>query len=510
MHRRELDIVGETRREKMRGIEKSVDSVPHREWKKRWPHWVIGASLMILGCGGCGPHPFNYVTSVSEPTVIPARANIEVRTDYCQCPGNARAYDYGQGWIDIVKRDLETNVFHSGETKIELLVRIKLFWDDKTLPTIVLVPLLFFGMPGEKLYSQAIVSAELRDSKGELFARFEGQANIEINGSIYTPLPQVGVCLFAMQRAMDDLKKKILAEGASIRRHLATSGAIPPQRDRQEVAVPPTPSPSRPSVAPSTTPPGTKGGEMVLVPAGEFTMGSNHGKDDEQPAHRVYLDTFFIDTYEVTNAQYAEFMRSTGHTPPYGDPWPRNTRQGQNPPSGYEDHPVVGVSWLDAQAYCQWAGKRLPTEAEWEKAARGTDGRTYPWGEQEATCEYAVLFDRKVNKWPFGIGCGRPETWPVGSKPNGVSPYGAHDMAGNVAEWVSDWYALTYYARSPKSNPSGPEKGVRIFRLLGNKEPFRVVRGGNWAAEGDGVRSSGRGWGEPHRQWPRHGFRCAR
>ena len=501
----------------MRGIEKSVDSITHREWKKRWSHWVIGAFLMILGCGG--PHRFNYVPSVSEPTVIPARAHIEVRIDYCQCPGDMPTGRFVQLLADAVKKDLETNVFHSGETKIELLVRIKLFWDRKALPTAVLVPLWFFGVPVEKKYSQAIVSAELRDAKGDLFARFEDQANIEINGNLYTPHSNVGVCPFAVARAMDDLKKRILAEGASITRHLATSSAIPPQRERQEGTPPSPPSPSRPSDAPSTTPPGTKGGEMVLVPAGEFTMGSNSGQDDEQPAHRVYLDTFFIDKYEVTNAQYAEFMRSTGHRRPAGALWHPigNTREAQNALSGYEDHPVEGVNWFDAQAYCQWAGKRLPTEAEWEKAARGTDGRTYPWGEQEPTCEYAIMFDPEVDPWPFGLGCGRPQTWPVGSKPNGVSLYGAHDMAGNVAEWVSDWYAFDYYARSPQANPSGPEKGGRIFSLLGKKGPFRVLRGGNWSAEGDGVRSSRRGREEPDvRERARHifvlvgGFRCAR
>jgi hypothetical protein len=177
------------------------------------------------------------------------------------------------------------------------------------------------------------------------------------------------------------------------------------------------------------------GAEMVLVPAGEFWMGSDDGNDDEKPRHRVDLDAYYIDRYEITNGLYQRFMEATNRPGPRY--WSDSHLNGAS-------QPVVGVNWYDAEAYCRWVGKRLPTEAEWEKAARGDDGRTYPWGEQWDSSR-ANSKESQRNK-----------AAPVGSYPSGVSPYGAYDMAGNVWEWVADWYAKDYYERSPPAEPAGP------------------------------------------------------
>ena len=161
---------------------------------------------------------------------------------------------------------------------------------------------------------------------------------------------------------------------------------------------------------------------MILIPAGDFTMGSNDGDINEKPERTVYLEDFWIDKTEVTQGMYAKCTVAGCAKPTCSH--------------GDKNHPVVCVEWESANAYCEWAGRRLPTEAEWEKAARGTDGRIYPWGNQPATCEYAVMDDLTGS----GNGCGEGNSaWEVGSKPKGVSPYGVLDMAGNVAEWVDSW-----------------------------------------------------------------------
>ncbi|MGV8122349.1 MAG: SUMF1/EgtB/PvdO family nonheme iron enzyme [Candidatus Xenobiia bacterium LiM19] len=209
------------------------------------------------------------------------------------------------------------------------------------------------------------------------------------------------------------------------------------------------------------------GAEMVLVPAGEFLMGSPSGEgSDEHPQHRVYLDAYYIYKYPVTNGQFARFVKETGYGAEgdwedFADP-------------GREDHPVLNVTWKDARAYCKWADGRLPMEAEWEKAARGTDGREYPWGNtwDDSKCNW--------DKGPKVPGMadiyGGRGTTPVGSFPSGASPYGCMDMAGNVWEWCSDWYDEDYYKNSPSRNPSGPSKGG-----------YRVSRGGSWYVEDTGI-----------------------
>ncbi|MBN1582339.1 MAG: formylglycine-generating enzyme family protein [Anaerolineae bacterium] len=231
--------------------------------------------------------------------------------------------------------------------------------------------------------------------------------------------------------------------------------------------------------------------ELCLVPAGTFLMGSKGGEGhrSEHPQHRVYLDGYYVGRYPVTNAQYALFVQESGHRVPYQEgEWVRSycwNLKKQRPPIGKETHPVVLVDWNDAMAYCQWAALRLPTEAEWEKAARGTDGRRHPWGDQ---------WDKtKCNLWT-GKGW---ETTPVDAYPQGASPYGVLDMVGNVEEWCADWYDGSYYAHSPDRNPQGPESGT-----------CRVLRGGSWLDLLILARCAFRHWNLPAGRLDLVGFRC--
>lgn len=228
---------------------------------------------------------------------------------------------------------------------------------------------------------------------------------------------------------------------------------------------------------------------MVTIPAGEFLMGNPEGKGraDEWPQRSVYLDAFAIDLVEVTNERYLAFVATTGHRNP---PNPYGTGPLQSA-KGIEQLPVVQTTWYDAKAYCSWAKKRLPTEAEWEKAARGTDGRLFPWGNEPANVKRAN-FDRE---WED-----EKTLYPVGSLPEGDSPYGVKDMAGNAREWVSDWYDADYYKHAPERNPQGPDK----------KGVVRSIRGGSWHSPLADITSSARGRGGFALQTHGTGFRCAR
>ena len=222
---------------------------------------------------------------------------------------------------------------------------------------------------------------------------------------------------------------------------------------------------------------------MALVPAGEFIMGSETGDPDEQPVHRVYLDAFSMDRYQVSVGQYAKFLESTSQAAP--SDWSIMNK------SRHQNRPVVNVDWADADAYCTWAGKRLPTEAEWEKAARGTDGRIYPWGNELPTGFHANM---RKEKWS--------DHWvlsPVGMYEEGKSPYGIYDMSGNVWEWVSDWYDQDYYTSSPSKNPTGPLKGQS-----------KVIRGGSWGSGSKDLRAPDRESHLPSTQGMGTGFRCAK
>lgn len=239
---------------------------------------------------------------------------------------------------------------------------------------------------------------------------------------------------------------------------------------------------------------GKDGAPMVIIPAGPFTMGSNDGLPAERPEHVVSLDAYYIDRYEVSLHLYRAFLVEAKHdAPPTWDDEAAET---------VGDRPAVGMGWADAAAYCTWAGKRLPTEAEWEKAARGTDGRRYPWGPMQPFVDIAN-YNRGV--WVSeavtlaGV-AGGVEGMSVrhGLKEGGRSPYGLHHMAGNAAEWVADWYDREYYAKSPEKNPTGPVKGEK-----------KVIRGGAWSDLPVALRSSARVSAEPDYQDRTIGFRCA-
>lgn len=228
---------------------------------------------------------------------------------------------------------------------------------------------------------------------------------------------------------------------------------------------------------------------MVTIPAGTFLMGNPEGKGraDERPQRSVHLDEFAIDQVEVTNERYMAFVKSTGHRNP---PNPYGTGP-LSSVAGIEHLPVVQTTWYDAKAYCSWAKKRLPTEAEWEKAARGTDGRLYPWGNEPPTAKRAN-FDREWDD--------EHTLHAVGALPGGDSPYGVKDMAGNAREWVSDWYDAEYYQHAPDRNPQGPDK----------KGVVRSIRGGSWHSPASDITTSGRGRGGFALQTHGTGFRCAR
>jgi formylglycine-generating enzyme required for sulfatase activity len=221
---------------------------------------------------------------------------------------------------------------------------------------------------------------------------------------------------------------------------------------------------------------------MVVIPAGEFLMGAEDGLQDARPIHRVYLTSYWFDKYEVTNAQYRQCIEGGGCTPP-------KDRQAFDDPQRLQ-HPVTNITWNQARSYCEWQGKRLPTEAEWEKAARGTDGRRYPWGNSGK-----VIKNRVKNG---ELTAGSNGTEPVGFQASTMSAYGVFDLIGSVSQWVKDWYAEDFYQASPARDPQGPLRGS-----------FRVLRGGEWNEKPPDLRASYRGWDEMTYWGPTLGVRCA-
>jgi formylglycine-generating enzyme required for sulfatase activity len=235
------------------------------------------------------------------------------------------------------------------------------------------------------------------------------------------------------------------------------------------------------------------GSIMVLIPAGEFWMGSDDGEGspDEHPKHKVYLDDYYIEKYELTNAQYKKFCDAKGIEYPQVPGW-----EGMDDYFvKFLDYPALSMDWDQAVAYAAWVGKRLPTEAQWEKAARGPDAFKYPWGSAEPDsggvyrCNYIPGADTSADAHKYAA--------PVGSYANGMSPYGLYDMAGNALEWCSDWHDGTYYGRSPERNPAGPDSGTD-----------RICRGGSWRTGAKEVRCANRYYYEPSVRCTCVGIRC--
>lgn len=225
---------------------------------------------------------------------------------------------------------------------------------------------------------------------------------------------------------------------------------------------------------------------MVSIPEGHFLMGANgtDALEDERPQHQVWIDRFEMDPYEVTTGHYAEFLALSKRPAPWQ--WEAVDL------AQHHDRPVIGVSWFDAEAYCRWRGKRLPTEAEWEKAARGNDGRLFPWGNHIPTDELAN----------FGLGARFSYSQVLAAVQlyeSGRSPHGLYQMAGNAGEWVADWYGSNYYETSLSRNPAGPDVGS-----------FRVVRGGSWSDLPKYLLTYARSKLPPETRNSYTGFRCAR
>ena len=225
---------------------------------------------------------------------------------------------------------------------------------------------------------------------------------------------------------------------------------------------------------PATTPTES----MITIPAGWFTMGQDNQRRSNQPQRRVYLDTYTIDRTEVTNAAFAQFLAETNTQPLRG--WDINLE------SEHGQEPVTGLLWHEAEAYCIWASKRLPTEAEWEKAARGKDARIYPWGD--------TWDASRANTAEGSVG----EVQSVGSYPLGASPYGLLDMTGNAAEWVNDYFTFDYYTYAPDHNPTGPQQVLD-----------HGLRGGSYADPAEFATTFFRNSSHSVLPNPRVGFRCA-
>jgi eukaryotic-like serine/threonine-protein kinase len=261
---------------------------------------------------------------------------------------------------------------------------------------------------------------------------------------------------------------------------------------------------------------------MVNVPGGEFLMGAKvsekRATDEERPLHIVLVDNFWIDRTEVSNAMFATFIEESGYQTDaekagWGYVWTKDGRteaagadwmhpQGQDSSlDGLEEYPVMLVSWNDATAYCTWVGRRLPSEAEWEKAARGIDGRFYPWGE-EFDSSFANVDDEEVFD-EYMVDCsasgcdGYAKSSPVGSFEAGASPYGVLDMAGNLWEWTADYYERFYYTKASSNNPQGPAEGDR-----------HVLRGGSWLNSDYDISTTYRAGNIPDYRSDKLGFRC--
>ena len=320
------------------------------------------------------------------------------------------------------------------------------------------------------------------------------------------PLPQHGMrsadhLTFAPTKSFTDFSKpEYLDYGMQMRNLTALQVLDVIRREVAQTALNGTPTAEPTAVLPASLAPDGRmvstmdGMSLIHIPAGTFEMGSDSGNPDEAPVHTVTLDEYWIDSTEVTNTIYADFLNAAGNQTEGGVTWlnPLDPHVMISNKSGewkahpdWENHPIVGVSWYGANAYCQWTGRSLPTEAQWEYAAQGSDGFRFPWGNTGMDCNYARY-----------SGCGNNPVQ-AGSLTLGASPFGVYEMAGNVAEWVNDRYAADYYLQSPAHNPTGPANGY-----------YRVIRGGYWGSTYLALQTSHRDWAGADAQQSFVGFRC--
>jgi formylglycine-generating enzyme required for sulfatase activity len=396
--------------------------------------------------------------------------------------------------------------------------------DDGIIPATELYAYLderVFGAASLKGHEQRPVMWTMAAEKGE-FVFFTNRSG-HVGKAASTTADAVPDALAAEREKLEAERQQLQAERERIeaeKQLAAEKAAVAEERKKLEVAK----AYDLPKQA-GREMEGKDGAKMLLIPAGEFMMGSTEGDPDEKPVHRVSLDAFYLDKYEVTNKLFQKFTRETGYETTaekegkawayvQDDKWTEVSGANWRKPEGGEtvfvsnrdEHPVVSVSWYDAEAYCRWAGKRLPTEAEFEYANRGGTQTTYWWGDGNPGSRRVANIADKTNKRQFP---GRPwaimnsyddgyaRTAPVGSfDPN---PFGLHDTTGNVWEWTADWYGKDYYERSPSRNPTGPSSGQ-----------FRVLRGESWSYYPLGVRSANRIVITPTKRSINLGFRCAK
>ena len=369
-------------------------------------------------------------------------------------------------------------------------------------------------------YVQGQVTAITQGKQTPIFAKMEGVGQFVFTAPGLGGQPRAEDELARMRAKLEAERRKLEAEKTGLERQRLEAERKKLEAERKRIAAlrksvgaglrpgppPRPPKPPRVAVGPGTPHQiGSGLDAMVYVPAGGFTMGSNSGDKNEEPRRRVYLDTFYIDKYPVTNARFRRFGEPKED---YGSKY-----YGARPLTGARQ-PVVGVTWYQARDYCKSMGKRLPTEAEWEKAARGVEGRLYPWGGQWEGSN--VIWRKNSGK----------KTHPVDRTYNTHrSPFGAVDMAGNVWEWIQDWFKADYYGTAPARNPKGPTSGTkRVIRggawfvnapARNPKGPTsgtkRVIRGGAWFVNAPlRFRAAYRYWAHPDGRWDSGGFRCAK
>lgn len=387
-------------------------------------------------------------------------------------------------WLDALTSRLEDHIQKLGDYVLKILEANKL-QDQKSRES-----------TAERETTATILQPERVIENKEPAGKKRGMNILKISGAIGT-LVVIGVvaAVLLSNQKKPAVQAAILtptAEKTTADAALQPSPTASPeptvQATLQETTLPvvvePSPTPTEALGIGSMLTSGKDGMTLLYIPAGSFTMGSDFGQSDETPVHQVVLSAFWIDKTEVTNAMYNQCVRDQVCQKPLIVA--STSRVNYYSSSAFADYPVIGVTYNEAKSYCEWAERRLPTEAEWEKAARGVEGNNYPWGNSNPSCS--------VTNFQGCVG----DTEKVGSYTAGGSTFGVLDLAGNVFEWVSDLYQQTYYETSPLVNPTGPTEGA-----------FQVARGGAWNSNDNVIRASNRTMMGADSRSNNLGFRCA-